>query len=123
MSFAKYRTFYKKIQNFRDIQSLLQWDSEVMMPTAGRISRSQQIAEMSGLIHDAFTGTEFRSLIDLAKSELEHSLDNPNIMKLKKEIDVLKETLEKQSKLPTEFVAELSQKTNIAQSKWEEAKN
>ncbi len=122
MSFAKYRTFYKKIQNFRDIQSLLQWDSEVMMPTAGRISRSQQIAEMSGLIHDAFTGTEFRSLIDLAESELEHSLDNPNIMKLKKEIDVLKETLEKQSKLPTEFVAELSQKTNIAQSKWEEAK-
>lgn len=123
MSFAKYRNFYKKIQNFRDTQSLLQWDSEVMMPTAGRSFRSQQIAEMSGLIHDLFTGVEFRTLIDQAQTELEHSIDNPNIQNHKKEIQVLNETLEKQSKLPTEFVAKLSQKTSIAQSKWEEAKS
>jgi carboxypeptidase Taq len=122
MSFSNYRNFFKKIQNFRDIQSLLQWDSEVMMPSSGRLTRSQQIAEMSGLIHDALTGEEFRILIDNAQIEIEHKLDSPEIKKQRKELQILNETLEKQSKLPTDFVAELSQKTNIAQSIWEEAK-
>ena len=88
MSFSNYRNFFKKIQNFRDIQSLLQWDSEVMMPSSGRLTRSQQIAEMSGLIHDALTGEEFRILIDNAQIEIEHKLDSPEIKKQRKELQI-----------------------------------
>jgi len=122
MSFTKYREFYNRIQYFRDIQSLLQWDSEVMMPSSGRMARSHQIAEMSKLIHELFTGDEFKHLLDRAEEDTSRNSNYNNIDFKKKELKVIKERLDKQSKLPTAFVQELSQKTNIAQAKWEEAK-
>lgn len=122
MSFANFRSFYNRLQNFRDTQSLLQWDSEVMMPSSGRLARSHQIAEMTKLIHELSTGEEFKSIINLALNDLETNSDIENLASKKKELEIIQETLVKQSKLPTEFVQELSQKTNLAQSKWEEAK-
>jgi carboxypeptidase Taq len=129
MSFSEYRKLYAQLQTYRDIQSVLQWDSEVKMPRSGREARSHQIGEMSRLSHEMFTGTKFRTAIQKAWDEIQTELirtkDSEQAMGLQKkakEIQILKERQEKTAKLPTSFVQNLAQKTSVAQGVWEEAK-
>jgi carboxypeptidase Taq len=118
---STYREFYRKIKTFQDISSVLQWDSEVMMPKNGRENRSTQIAEITQLIHDWSVSSEYKSKIRNAKLEL--SSFSSNEKKLwEREFSILEEEMEKAEKIPSEFVAEFSQTTNLAHGVWAEAK-
>jgi carboxypeptidase Taq len=121
MSFSKYRDFYKTIQLFRDIESVLHWDSEVMMPQQGREYRSLQIAEISRFIHEKFTGSEFGNIIQSAIREISGSQENSTKQKLA-ELKWIQSRREKTGKLPAEFVQKLSQKSSIAHGIWQTAK-
>ncbi|WCL49486.1 carboxypeptidase M32 [Leptospira sp. GIMC2001] len=122
MAFSKYREIYNRIQHFSNIQSILNWDSEVTMPAAAREERSFQIAEMTKLIHEIFTGSEFARALEAASNEIEKNNNDPKYFIRKRELEVITRRLDKQKKLPTDFVTKLSQKTNIAHAKWVEAK-
>lgn len=123
MSFSEYRNLYARLQNYRDIQSVLQWDSEVMMPPQGRAARSRQLSELSRLTHELFTGEEFTRVLDSAKNEVER-MDSQDTLKGKRqrELEILTHKREKSTKLPTSFVQKLTEKTNLAQGIWESAK-
>ena len=116
-----YRQFYRRIKSFQDISSLLQWDSEVMMPKNGREYRSSQIADITQLVHDWTVGADYKTTIGNAKTEIKtFSLEEKK--KWEREIFILEEELERAEKLPSDFVAELSQTTNLAHGVWAEAK-
>ncbi len=116
-----YRQFYRRIKSFQDIASLLQWDSEVMMPKNGREYRSTQIADITQMVHDWSVSTEYKSSIANAKTEI-NSISTSEKQKWEREIFLVEEELEKAEKLPSDFVAELSQTTNLAHGVWAEAK-
>lgn len=124
MSFLEYRSFYSRIQNLKDVQSALQWDMEVMMPPAGREARSQQLSELSRIIHEYYTGEDFTRTIDSAKNELASSNNesSDSVLRKKRELELLEEKRDKSSKLTTEFVQKLTQATGVAQGAWEEAR-
>ncbi|MCC5816037.1 MAG: carboxypeptidase M32 [Leptospira sp.] len=123
MSFANYRSLYSRLQNYRDIQSVLQWDSEVMMPSKGREARSKQLSEMSRLTHELFTGEEFTRVLESAQEEVAKMPEtDPLRNKRLRELDLIRYRRSKSSKLPTAFVQKLSEKTNLAQGIWESAK-
>ncbi len=116
-----YRQYFRRIKSFQDISSLLQWDSEVMMPKNGREYRSSQIAEITELIHNWSVSPEYKTLIRLAKNESKNGTPDEKSL-WNRELSLLEEDLEKAEKLPASFVAEFSQTTNLAHGVWAEAK-
>jgi carboxypeptidase Taq len=116
-----YRDFFRKIKTFQDIASILQWDSDVMMPKNGREYRSNQIADITQLTHDWSVSSEYKIKIKEAKAALASIPKNESAM-LEREFFLLEEELEKAEKIPSEFVAEFSQTTNLAHGIWAEAK-
>lgn len=69
--FTEYRTAYQEIYTFRNILSVLQWDSEITLPEEGRAERGLQIGLLSGLIHSKYTGENFYKLAAKAREENE----------------------------------------------------
>ncbi len=116
-----YRQFFQKIKSFQDTASVLHWDSEVMMPKNGREYRAKQIADLSQLTHEWSVGSEYRDLIKNAKKVL-NELPAHERSSWEREFSILEEEQKKLEKLPSEFVAELSQTTNLAHAVWADAK-
>jgi carboxypeptidase Taq len=109
----------KEISTLRGISGLLDWDLQTYMPKGSAKDRAEQIALISKKIHEKITSAELKkSIEDLVKPE--------NFSKLEKKdrivVERLKKDVEKMSKLPTEFVEELSMVTGLAHNAWEEAK-
>lgn len=99
--------------------SVLQWDQEVYMPKRGSGLRSKTIAEMSGLIHNKFTSSQFGKLIRGAKLEMDKGNLNG------KEACVVREVwreYDREKKLPLNFVKELAEIESKAQAVWVEAR-
>ncbi|MCZ8341724.1 MAG: carboxypeptidase M32, partial [Leptospira sp.] len=116
-----YRKQFRKIKLFQDITSILHWDSEVMMPPDGRVGRSQQIAAVSELTHEWMTSASFLSEIEKAKNAIsELPAESQGLWR--RELEILLEDREKASKLPTSFVAEFAELTNLAHAEWASAK-
>jgi len=117
----EYRSYYKKLKSFQDIASVLHWDSEVMMPKEGREYRSSQIADITQLTHDWSVSDEYKKKIEAAKKELVQ-FSQPEKVKWEREFFILEEELSKAEKIPSEFVAEFSQTTNLAHGAWADAR-
>ncbi len=116
-----YRQSYRKIKIFQDIASLLQWDSEVMMPKNGREYRSTQLAEIAQLTHEWTVSEDYKSKIKAAKTAVaELPIETRSLWE--REFFVLEEEQRKSEKIPSDFVAEFSQTTNLAHGIWAESK-
>jgi len=112
-----------KIHTYHSILSLLHWDQETYMPPGGITARSQQIAEISSLIHEEKTSQKFKRCL----SKLVHlTSGKPRIKGLNKEqLAACREWLnqfDKSKRLPTSFVKNFSQITAEASQVWAIAK-
>lgn len=113
----------KKIHTYNSILTLLHWDQETYMPPGGITPRSQQIAELSSLIHEEKTSPQFKHCL----SKLVHlSSGKPRIKGLTKEqLAACREWLnqfDKSRRLPTSFIKNFSQITSEASQIWAIAK-
>lgn len=113
----------KKIHTYQSILSLLHWDQETYMPSGGITARSEQIAELSSLIHEEKTGSAFKRCL----SQLVHlKTGKPQIKGLGKEqLAACREWLnqfDKSTRLPTSFIKNFSQVTSEASQIWAIAK-
>lgn len=104
-------------------QSVLQWDQETYMPEGSGPARADQIAYLSGLIHEKLVGEELKEslseLIDLETGELR------TITLKDQEIKLVKEAWKdyrKESALPAKFVEELSHHASTSQQAWVQAR-
>jgi carboxypeptidase Taq len=109
----------KEISTLRGISGLLDWDLQTYMPKDSAKDRAEQTAIISKMAHEKITSEELkRSIVELMKPE--------NLSKLEEKdrivVERLSKDVEKISKLPTEFVEELSRVTSLAHIAWEEAK-
>ncbi|MCE9499737.1 MAG: carboxypeptidase M32, partial [Leptospira sp.] len=118
---SKYRSFYRELTRYREILSILHWDSEVVMPEGARPNRSEQISQLSKLCHKLFTGEEFSGLIDSAKGFIEKK-DFPDRKLLEREFEILQRDRDRASKLSPELVEKFSRITNLAHGTWVSAK-
>ncbi|OGI30960.1 MAG: hypothetical protein A2271_04785 [Candidatus Moranbacteria bacterium RIFOXYA12_FULL_35_19] len=99
--------------------SVLHWDQEVYMPKKGSNLRAKTIAEMSGLIHNKFTSSQFGKLIKEAKIEMEKGKLDENNTCIVKEIW---RQYSREKKLPVEFVKKMAELESKAQYIWTEAR-
>lgn len=107
----------------KSAEALLQWDQETYMPEGSGPARADQIAYLSGLIHEKLTGQNLRTalgeLIDLESGELRTITLNEKETRLVKEAW---KDFRKEASLPTEFVSELAKHASASQQAWVQAR-
>ena len=118
----KYDILINKVHELDDLSkalSVLSWDREVNMPAAGTAARVQQMTTLSRLTHTMFTTDEMGELIEAAAAELNGAAYDSNEASM---IRVLRRTYAESRKLPSEFVARVSEVSGHAHRAWVQAR-
>jgi carboxypeptidase Taq len=98
------------------ISGLLGWDQEVMMPPKAAAMRAEQLAWLSKEGHTRMTAPEVGELISAAESEVNGSeVEQGNIR-------IIRDSYDKATKKPTEFVEEKARHTSKSIVSWTEAR-
>ena len=98
------------------ISGLLGWDQEVMMPPKAAAMRAEQLAWLSKEGHTRMTTPEVGELISAAESEVNGGeVEQGNIR-------IIRDSYDKATKKPTEFVEEKARHTSKSIVSWTEAR-
>jgi len=100
-------------------EALLGWDERTYMPKNGAEARSNQVALLSGMIHDRMTAPRVGELLDVIEgSDLLSDPESVTAVSFRE----ARRGYEKQVKLPKDLVEALAKTTSLAQSVWTEAR-
>jgi len=114
--------FVARMGEIADMQAavaLLRWDQNTYMPPGGTEARALQLATLSKTAHDWFVSDEIGELIEaLEGSVVDVDYDSFEASLLR----VARREYDRQRRLPSELVAELSKATSLGQSAWQEAR-
>jgi carboxypeptidase Taq len=114
-AYSKLEDKAKVISNLDNIDELLEWDQEVMMPEEGTEARSQQKSVVSKLRHQKLSEDELAKLI----SELEEKDLSETQTAVLREI---KREHEKAKNVSEDLIEEISEKQSVSVDKWREAR-
>jgi len=122
MSDSKYQQLVAHLSEAHHLEravAILQWDQQVKMPTGGAPQRAAQLAVLSRIAHEAFAQDKTARLLEDAEREIDgmdYDSDEASMVR------VAKEDYRLASKLPAEFVAELTRATSLGRGAWIEAR-
>jgi carboxypeptidase Taq len=106
---------YRRLTNVGSASGLLSWDQQVMMPEGGTPARAQQLSALSAVQHDLLVDDEIADLLD----ELEEAdLDDEQAAVVRE----IRREHEREARVPTELIEEISKTSTEALSAWEEAR-
>lgn len=96
--------------------SLLGWDQETMMPSAGVAHRARQLSQLARLHHESITNPRVGELLEACESDSElmadpRSPEAVNVREIRVEYD-------RATRLPASLVEELARVSSIAQHEW-----
>ncbi|MHA1668836.1 MAG: carboxypeptidase M32 [Candidatus Heimdallarchaeaceae archaeon] len=118
-NYNKLLTKMREIKIIDQIGGILGWDTEVMMPRGGIEQRSNQQAYIARLSHAKLTDPEIGKLL----SEIQQSSEFADATQIeKRNIELIQREYDRQTKLPSDFVAEFSKVRVIATEAWKEAR-
>ena len=110
------------LERLRDIDligqigGLVSWDQEVLMPPKAASLRAEQLAWISKTGHQRLTDPSIGKLLD--ELETTDNLDDVQAANVR----LARESYDKATKLPTEFVEEMAKHRSKAQISWSEAR-
>ena len=106
---------YGRATYLGDANAVLSWDQEVMMPEGGTPARSKQRGAVSAVAHDVLVDDETAELLE----ELERAdLPAPKAAAVRE----IRREHERNARVPTDLVEEISTATSEAHPVWQEAK-
>lgn len=109
----------RDIHNVGMATSLLAWDQQTQMPPGGAEARANQMATLSKIAHEMFTSDETGQLLEDAGQEVadsSHESDQASMVR------VAQGDYDLSTKIPTEWVAEFTQLTAMADGIWVKAR-
>ena len=106
----------KDIDLIGQIGGLMGWDQEVLMPPKAAALRAEQLAWISKTGHQKLTDPRVGEL--LAELESKESLDEVQSANVR----LARESYEKATKLPTEFVEEMAKHKSQSLISWQKAR-
>ena len=106
----------KDVDLIGQIGSLLSWDQEVMMPPKAALLRAEQLAYLSSIRHEKMTDYKIGSLLD--ELEKNTNLDEIQIGNIR----LIRNSYDKATKLPNDFVIELAKHRSMSMITWTEAR-
>lgn len=114
------KTLLAQVTDLGRAAALLGWDQQVYMPRGGAEDRGNILSTISGLQHEKFTDPEIGKLLEDLKPYAETlDPDSDDACLIRR----MAHEYEKNTKVPTRFVAEFAKETTIAEGAWEEAKH
>lgn len=108
-----------EIADLSKAAAVLSWDQQVNMPPAGAEARGNQLALLGRLAHERATSPELGKLLEQLQKEIEALDPASDEARL---IKVTARDYEKATRVPPEFVAEMTQVTTQAFQAWVEAR-
>ena len=107
------------IQDLRAAVALMSWDQDIHMPAGAAQGRAQQMSTLSRLGHDHFTDPAIgRLLEDLEPWAADQPYDSDGAALVRK----VRRDYDRETKVPSEFVARFSKARAIGNSVWPTAK-
>ena len=103
------------ISDLRGLLELLQYDQETVMPPAGAAGRAEQMATVSGVIHDGMTDPRIAELLEQVEDA---QLDGDDAALVR----VVAREAEKARLVPAELVRELTIAASEGQEVWAKAR-
>ena len=113
------RAFYDKARQLFDltqVQQLLEWDQEVMMPPGGLNQRAHQLAALASAIHARSTDPAYGDLI--ARLEADASLDEAE----RADVREARRVFDRATRVPVRLMEERAEACSLAQAAWEAAR-
>lgn len=116
---SRFKALLSQLTDLSRAGAVMGWDQQVYMPKGGAEDRGNILATLAGLTHQMFTSDEMGKLLQelkpLAEKMDPESDDACLILRTAHDYD-------KQTKVPTEKVAEFAKVTAMAEAAWEHAK-
>lgn len=106
----------KEIDLISQIGGLLSWDQEVIMPPKAAALRAEQLAYLSSIKHEKMTDREIGLLLN--KLEKDINLDEVQLGNVR----LIRNSYDKATKLPNEFVIEMAKHRSMSMITWTEAR-
>lgn len=106
---------YREISHLRAAAAVLGWDQQCYMPPGAAQARAEQLETLSKMIHEKFTSDEMGRLIEAAEEEtagMPFESDEASMVR------VLRRDYDRETKVPTELVAEETKTTALAHEEW-----
>jgi carboxypeptidase Taq len=114
------KKFYDQLSEIHvlhGVDALLGWDQQVYMPPKASDGRAAQIEYISLLAHRRFTEPEFMQCVDALAESLDQPSDDDRV-----NVREVKRALDRQRKLPDEFVAEKARASAVGYDTWVKAR-
>ncbi|NMC85991.1 MAG: carboxypeptidase M32 [Anaerolineaceae bacterium] len=115
----KFKQLMAELTDLNRANALAGWDQQVYMPRGGAEDRGHVLAALAGIAHEKFTSEEMGKLLDELVPEakqMDPESDDACLI-LRTAHDYAKQT-----KVPTEKVAEFARATTMAEVAWEKAR-
>jgi len=116
----KYKAYKSRLTTIADIGysiALLGWDQETYIPEKGAAFRAQQIATLSGMVHEQFTDKELGKILKKLDSNSKKLTE-----KQRRNITQTLKDYKRQKKYKREFVELLSRTTSECFQSWQKAR-
>jgi carboxypeptidase Taq len=114
--YTEYTALLQKAADINYAAAVLSWDQEVYMPVKGAAHRGRQLATLASQAHEILTGEKYGHLLqELSQTD---DLTGTELCNVQRSI----EDFEKNKKLSSEFVEELSNQTSLSFNAWVEAR-
>ena len=119
---AKFEELKTRLLEVNDISSaagLLYWDQSTYMPPGGAAARGRQMATLSRLSHEKFVDPAIGKLLDELvpyEESLDYDSDAASLLR------VTRREYERATKIPSEFMAEVTSHTSESYQVWTEAR-
>jgi carboxypeptidase Taq len=108
-----------EVHNINMAGAVLGWDQQTQMPPGGAEARAVQLATLSRIGHEMFTGDETARLLEDAAGELDGADYDSNEASM---VRVVQQDYAELTKLPADFVAEQTRVTALAHEVWAKAR-
>ncbi len=119
-SFDQLAEHLRQAATLESIGSLLNWDQETYMPAAAAACRADQAALVSALTHERMAAPRLGEL--LSACERDPSLTGDPHSPIARNLREIRRDYDRDTKLPTELVAELARVGSQAQEVWKDAR-
>ncbi len=113
------KTRLQEVDDLDIAASLLDWDQSTYMPPEGATARGRQLATLARLSHEKFVDPAIGKLLDQLEPWAEQQPYDSDDASL---IRVTRRDYEQATKIPTDFLAELSEHSALSYQAWAKAR-
>nr|MBP9041093.1 carboxypeptidase M32 [Anaerolineaceae bacterium] len=115
----KFKQILAEVVDLNHASAVAGWDQQVYMPRGGAVDRGNILETLAAIAHTKFTSDEVGKLLEELKPYAETlDPDSDDACLIKR----VAHDYDKETRVPSRWVADFARVTTLAQSAWEEAK-